>query len=95
MPCAKQTHEKQKCRGLAGFLSAPVSMVSYKVFFPWGFLKPVVLAAGRGRNHSVFLQGSVHVYGSTFLLNFLLACDLLSLEIHPAADLHTPQSSLC
>lgn len=61
--------------------------------FPWGFLKPARSAAGRGRNHSGFLQGSVHVYCSAFLLTFLLACDLPSLEIHPAADLHTPCSA--
>lgn len=63
--------------------------------FPWGFLKPARLAAGRGRNHSVFLQGSVRVYCSAFLLSFMLAWDFLSLKSHPAEDLHTPHFPPC
>ena len=37
-----------------------------------------------------FLQGPIRC--SAFLLSFLLEWDLLSREIHPAADLHTPLS---
>lgn len=89
--------KSRKCRSLASYLSGSRQHGFLHDVFSIGLLKACQIGNCQQQESLSFSTGSnicLLFYLSQYLSSFLLDCDLLILEIHPAVELHRPHMNI-
>lgn len=89
--------KSRKCRSLTSYLSGSRQHGFLRDVFSIGLLKACQIGNCHQQESLSFSTGSnicLLFYLSQYLSSFLLDCDLLILEIHPAVELHRPHMNI-
>lgn len=89
--------KSRKCRSLTSYLSGSRQHGFLRDVFSIGLLKACQIGNCHQQESLSFSTGSnicLLFYLSQYLSSFLLDCDLLIFEIHPAVELHRPHMNI-